>query len=416
MAPNHQIAQTAPEGYDLFSWCSVLIALANVFPLVYVLFVNRFPPRLHEEMDRWSVLLFVQLFGILFCVLLALYWKTVQHSHSTALFALTFFAGGTDCLSSVLFYPIAQRYQRVNISGLIAGETLTGLLAVLIATAQSSEWGAGGGKLSVTIYFFLMALIMALSAVGFLVLEGRLLAKSVSEGGLFHTMCLRAQPASGERAGERAGFAPPDTAKTAALERASSSQSASWLPQQRSGVLLLAGQAAFAFVENGMLPTLLPASLKPYPDADELISLATKLSFGGAILATLVAYRYPIASPIDNNGRMMWGAVLLLAYVLAFYVLVLATAEVQVQSRAFGTLAVAANVLCKWVVTYGKTCLFAAFHPDGSSDAAAATATASNDSREAASEFRFGGLGIQLGTFVGAVLFFCLNTFAHSFH
>jgi hypothetical protein len=36
--------------------CSVLIALANIFPLLYVVVVNRLPPHHHQQMDRWSVL------------------------------------------------------------------------------------------------------------------------------------------------------------------------------------------------------------------------------------------------------------------------------------------------------------------------------------------------------------------------
>ena len=43
-------------------------------------------------------------------------------------------------------------------------------------------------------------------------------------------------------------------------------------------------QAVLAFIENGMLPTLLPLSLKPFQDSEVLISVANK----GACVSVVV--------------------------------------------------------------------------------------------------------------------------------
>ena len=110
------IAQTAPEGYDIYSYTGLLVAFANIFPFVYVAAVNKLSAERRIESDRWCTFLFVFVYGALVCVLMAFLWD--DHSeiggaqHSTALLILIFFAGGVDCMTSVLFYPLVQRYPR----------------------------------------------------------------------------------------------------------------------------------------------------------------------------------------------------------------------------------------------------------------------------------------------------------------
>ena len=69
-----------------------------------------------------------------------------------------------------------RRAAAIHVPFLIAGETLTGLVAALLATAQTDGChgsSSGRGCFSVDAYFGLLAVIMLVSMAGFLVLEGR---------------------------------------------------------------------------------------------------------------------------------------------------------------------------------------------------------------------------------------------------
>ena len=126
-----RIATNAPEGYDLFSYATVLVALSNIFPLCYLYFLNR---MCIERCERLCIYLAVGCCGAAVCVCLAFLYvvfernkttriiqtPTLEHRYdhvtmfgnhevSLALFVLIFLAGGLDCTTSVVFFPVARR-------------------------------------------------------------------------------------------------------------------------------------------------------------------------------------------------------------------------------------------------------------------------------------------------------------------
>lgn len=101
-----QIAKKAPEGYDLFSYATILVALSNIFPMVYLYFLDR---KRIESYERYTIYIAIGLGGSIVCVLLSLLYDHVtilkgNHESSVALFVLIFIAGGLDCTTSVRFH------------------------------------------------------------------------------------------------------------------------------------------------------------------------------------------------------------------------------------------------------------------------------------------------------------------------
>merc|ERR1711865_246725 len=108
------IAQSAPEGYDIFSYATVAISLANVVPVTYLLAVHKLSAQRRARIDHAAIALIVGVGGGVTCMLLGQYWDhiyTVGGSrHSAPLIGLIFSAGAVDCLTSVLFYPVLNGF------------------------------------------------------------------------------------------------------------------------------------------------------------------------------------------------------------------------------------------------------------------------------------------------------------------
>eukprot|EP00939_MAST-03C_sp_MAST-3C-sp1_P003918 g3918.t1 len=172
------IAKTAPEGYDLFSYATVLVALSNVFPAAYYYLLN-----VHcvkdlgqggrmtgaggkERLERYGVYGFVGCCGVLICVLLGLFWHKQSGGRSIFLLVLIFFGGGIDSTTSVIFYPFAHRRARGDVTcvtAMMTGEALTGLFVAGLAAAQESDDDDGDLRFSVETFFYLLSAFVVLS-------------------------------------------------------------------------------------------------------------------------------------------------------------------------------------------------------------------------------------------------------------
>ncbi len=130
------IVNVLPEGWDLPSYLTVIIQLANLGPLLVTLSHKFCPGRLREHLVIYVVLSI----GVVACILLAVFWKNTTvilgQPFSTAFFILTFFLALVDCTSSVTFLPFMMQLPAKYITTYFIGEGLSGLVPGLVALAQ----------------------------------------------------------------------------------------------------------------------------------------------------------------------------------------------------------------------------------------------------------------------------------------
>ncbi|KFV82946.1 Solute carrier family 52, riboflavin transporter, member 3-A [Struthio camelus australis] len=127
-----------PEQWDLPSYITIIIQMANVGPL-FVTLMHRFRPGLLKEV---AVIYVIVSTGVLACLLLAFLWSYTSPiagvPHSTAFLVLTFFLSLVDCTSSVTFLPFMMQLQPQYLTSFFIGEGLSGLIPSLIALGQGS--------------------------------------------------------------------------------------------------------------------------------------------------------------------------------------------------------------------------------------------------------------------------------------
>lgn len=130
------IVNVLPEGWDLPSYLTVIIQLANIGPILVTLVHKLYPGRLRENLVICAVLMI----GILACILLTVFWKKTTvffgQPRSTAFFIITFFLSLVDCTSSVTFLPFMMQLPNKYITTYFIGEGLSGFLPGLVALAQ----------------------------------------------------------------------------------------------------------------------------------------------------------------------------------------------------------------------------------------------------------------------------------------
>ncbi|XP_063320662.1 solute carrier family 52, riboflavin transporter, member 3-A [Pelmatolapia mariae] len=184
------IVNALPEGWDLPSYLTVIIQLANVGPLLVTLMHKQYPGCLKEHIVIYSILSI----GVLSCILLAFFWDRttifIGASRSTAFFIITFFLSLVDCTSSVTFLPFMMQLPAKYITTYYIGEGLSGFIPGVAALAQgvgmakcvnSSETaGNHTGSLhteylppnfSTEVFFFILAAMMCISLAAFVALN-----------------------------------------------------------------------------------------------------------------------------------------------------------------------------------------------------------------------------------------------------
>ncbi|XP_037101631.1 solute carrier family 52, riboflavin transporter, member 3-A [Syngnathus acus] len=130
------IVNTLPEGWELPSYLTVLIQMANVGPLFITLMHKASPGRLNERAVIYAILSV----GVLSCILLTFFWDRTSvvagALHSTAFFIITFFLSLVDCTSSVTFLPFMMQLPAEYITTYFIGEGLSGFVPGVVALAQ----------------------------------------------------------------------------------------------------------------------------------------------------------------------------------------------------------------------------------------------------------------------------------------
>ncbi|NXW87349.1 S52A3 protein, partial [Alopecoenas beccarii] len=132
------LVRVLPEQWDLPSYITIIIQMANVGPL-FVTLMYRFRPGLLKEVVVIYVVVSV---GVVACLLLAFLWNYTStiagRTYSTAFLILTFFLALVDCTSSVTFLPFMMQLQPQYLTTFFIGEGFSGLIPALIALGQGA--------------------------------------------------------------------------------------------------------------------------------------------------------------------------------------------------------------------------------------------------------------------------------------
>ncbi|XP_045911765.1 solute carrier family 52, riboflavin transporter, member 3-A [Micropterus dolomieu] len=186
------IVNTLPEGWELPSYLTVIIQLANLGPLLVTLMHKLCPGCLKEHVVIYSILCI----GVLSCILLAFFWdKTTIVAgalHSTAFFIITIFLSLVDCTSSVTFLPFMTQLPAKYVTTFFIGEGLSGFIPGVVALAQgvgiakcvnsshtpgnhTGMWSLHTEYLppnfSTEVFFFFLAAMMCISLASFVALN-----------------------------------------------------------------------------------------------------------------------------------------------------------------------------------------------------------------------------------------------------
>ncbi|XP_065705896.1 solute carrier family 52, riboflavin transporter, member 3 [Patagioenas fasciata] len=132
------LVRVLPEQWDLPSYITIIIQMANVGPLLVTL-MYRFRPGLLKEVVVIYVVVSV---GVMASLLLAFLWNYTStiagRTYSTAFLILTFFLALVDCTSSVTFLPFMMQLQPQYLTTFFIGEGFSGLIPALIALGQGA--------------------------------------------------------------------------------------------------------------------------------------------------------------------------------------------------------------------------------------------------------------------------------------
>ncbi|XP_071785806.1 solute carrier family 52, riboflavin transporter, member 3-B-like [Asterias amurensis] len=137
------VSLNIPENYNLTSYLTVIIQLANIGPLTFSL-LNYFLAT-EKRIEIPTVFIIVTV-GCIASFLLIIFWDsysvwpTDNKLHSTALLVLAFFLSLVDCTSSVTFTPFMSLLKESYLMWYFIGEGLSSLLPSVVALIQ----GVGG--------------------------------------------------------------------------------------------------------------------------------------------------------------------------------------------------------------------------------------------------------------------------------
>jgi len=180
------IVNSAPEGWTLPSTLSLVISLANIFPVLVVLLRWKLGSRFSEIPFIYTIIIV----GILACCSIGLFWNWTVHvfNHETSLplIIAVFCLAILDCTSSLVFCDFMRHFKAKYLSAMFFGEGLTATLPTLIAFAQ----GVGGEaqcfrnnqtgnfepiyskpRFSVSVFFYLVTGIIGISLFAFMLLR-----------------------------------------------------------------------------------------------------------------------------------------------------------------------------------------------------------------------------------------------------
>lgn len=312
-----------------------------------------------------------------------------NQSHSTALLSLMFVTAIVGCTSSILFMPYMRNYREIYLVSYLVGEGLSGFIPSIAALIQ----GNGSAEcVNVTLpgsselKFELQETDPRFSTSVFFIFHGVLLT-----GTFVSFICLnKLTVAKGERVKPIEGS---ESLRTDVNAPANYKTRTGYVMPKSTYCYLLTMMAVICFLSNGALPSIQPFSCGPYG------TLAYHLTI------TLVSMIQPLAMClgffIKNYKVSILTNLMIVSLMLAGFVMYLALGSTDpppLHTSTWGTV----MVVIVWVAVAGimsfiRMAITSIFRLDPGKG------------------LYYTGVVTQLGSFLGAVVFFLLVTFTSTF-
>eukprot|EP00750_Incisomonas_marina_P015563 INCI18371.1.p1 GENE.INCI18371.1~~INCI18371.1.p1 ORF type:complete len:432 (+),score=51.02 INCI18371.1:572-1867(+) len=348
------VALTAPPQFNISvieSYAALLVAGANAYPVLYLILLAWLPCLRGDTMrkqcvDRWTLVIMMLVLGAGSCGLLAVFWNFTSDT-AFLFFFLIFQASGTDCMTSVLFYPICSSFPPIFISALIIGETGTSIVAAVLSAAQVDGLPDGSTRFGVDIFFIILAGLCVVSAVCAVLIfvaaksYGRQQNNEDTVSTTSHhavTLLVSADEiTAGDGSASTRTSAPTDSSQddvsSCKCKRSEQRTSISApTPPATTRLLwsILAGQALISFVENGVLASISANTLAPYGNlTTHLLEVTQQSSAIAGAVATLVAFwkhpRILNASWMWNSQGGAWLILIAVVFACGIFIFVAAT-------------------------------------------------------------------------------------------
>lgn len=131
------LVHEAPEGWNLPSYITVLIQIANLGPLLYTIVHKCFPSKFNEKHGVY-IIVFI---GAAACLMLVFLWKETAYvagaDHSVGLLVSVLLLSMVDCTSSVVFLPYMATFKQEYMTSFYIGEGMSGLVPAAVALGQN---------------------------------------------------------------------------------------------------------------------------------------------------------------------------------------------------------------------------------------------------------------------------------------
>ena len=299
----------------IYSYAALLVAGGNVYPLIYLLLLGLLPcfrrpdvAPLKRRVEFWVTMFVVFVLGAASCASLAGLWdssstwfyvllfqvlaearffvaflclcvysRTHRNISVSRILSLTWHratpchmhgsnmcvcvrwqAAGADCMTSVLFYPLCASFPAIFVTALVIGETGTSVVAAAVAASQQDGMPWGQVRFSPDIFFGVLAAVCVLSGLCGVLLYSVLRRYDAGDDGDKHQLELLLDEGDAQTEGSKR-IPKHNVAHTGG------GPSSSLFSKTR--LVIVAAQAAVAFVENGILASVLPNTLFPYASA-----------------------------------------------------------------------------------------------------------------------------------------------------
>ncbi|KAH1178058.1 hypothetical protein KIL84_011760 [Mauremys mutica] len=310
------VVKWLPEGWNLPAYLSVLIALGNVGPIAVTLAHKLAPGRLKE---RW-VIHASQVLGVGAGLFLALFWHRTAtvagEPHSLAFLLLAFVLALVCCTSNVTFLPFMYRFPQPFIRTFFVGQGLSALFPCVLALAQGvgklecRNATSGNGSqphylqenFPADTYFWLMAAMLAVSALAFLGLI--LQRRRASSAAACQESASKGSMETEESFPLQDGTPTADSATEIAKGAHPPAQPASFWTGRNIYLLVLLGVSNA--LTNGVLPSVQSYSCLPYGSTAYHLSVVLS-NIANPVACFVAMGLWPLTA---GTGRT-WGSVAL---------------------------------------------------------------------------------------------------------
>eukprot|EP00045_Choanoeca_perplexa_P006157 m.52254 g.52254 ORF g.52254 m.52254 type:complete len:426 (+) comp13493_c0_seq1:103-1380(+) len=389
---------TQPEGWKLASQLSLVVQIGNLGPLVYTIFHRLSTSGSSANLVMQSIrgCLVTATIACFLAIFFADVTSPTKHGRrSLALLILAFFASISDATTTVTYIPLLGLLSKVKATlptlgstlaqSMMIGEGLGGLLPVAVTWIQIPRPSSSHRLFGSDIFFLILTLQMVLAIACFQYIYRwwkRHHQASVSHNDLnsvnLHTSLLPSQLSEASLNLNGRGDRPD----------------APWY----SMVTL----AWLSFFMNGALPAVLGYAANRYSPGAYHTAQSLLLCANPVAAAIVGVHSVPSGS--------LFAAALLVATSLSIYLVVLASSNAQASWGSAGAVYAAvalASFLLAWVKTGLLTRLLAQQETSPSSSL--------EEEHKRSDTLFHAGVAIQIGSFVGALLFYILVNHSNTF-